>query len=75
MLFRSHVNITRPGEDSPSNVSAAGQNELLVEVRRDARHERGFWVWAAADNLRIAALTAVDCAAALARMRSKGRVQ
>ena len=74
-LSGEHVNITRPGEDSPSNVSAAGQDEVLVEVRRDARHERGLWVWAAADNLRIAALTAVDCAAALARMRSKGSVQ
>ena len=74
-LSGEHVSVARLPEDSPSNVSAAGQNELLVEIRRDARHERGFWVWAAADNLRIAALTAVDCAAALARMRSKGRVQ
>lgn len=74
-LSGDHVNIARPPEGSPSNVSAAGQDEVLVEVRRDARHERGFWLWAAADNLRIAALTAVDCAAALARMRSKGSVQ
>jgi aspartate-semialdehyde dehydrogenase len=74
-LSGDHVNVARLPEDSPSNVSAAGQDEVLVEVRRDSRHERGFWVWAAADNLRIAALTAVDCAAALARMRSKGRVQ
>jgi aspartate-semialdehyde dehydrogenase len=74
-LEGDHVNVTRLAEDSPSNVSAAGQDEVLVSVRRDARHERGFWLWAVADNLRIAALTAVDCAAALARMRSKGRVQ
>ena len=74
-LSGDHVNVARLPEDSPSNVSAAGQNEILVEIRRDARHERGFWVWTAADNLRIAALTAVDCAAALVRMRSKGRVQ
>ena len=74
-LSGDHVNVARLPEDSPSNVSAAGQDEVLVEVRRDSRHERGFWVWAAADNLRITALTAVDCAAALARMRSKGRVQ
>jgi aspartate-semialdehyde dehydrogenase len=74
-LSGDHVNVARLPEDSPSNVSAAGQDEVLVEVRRDSRHERGFWVWAAADNLRISALTAVDCAAALARMRSKGSVQ
>jgi len=74
-LSGDHVSVARLPEDSPSNVSAAGQDEILVEVRHDARHERGFWVWAAADNLRIAALTAVECAAALARMRSKGSVQ
>jgi len=74
-LAGDHVSVAAPDEDSPTNVAAAGQDEVLVEVRRDGRHERGFWVWAAADNLRIAALTAVDCAAALARMRSKGSVQ
>jgi aspartate-semialdehyde dehydrogenase len=74
-LEGDHVNVTQLAEDAPSNVSAAGQDEVLVSIRCAAGHERGFWVWAAADNLRISALTAVDCAAALARMRSKGRVQ
>jgi len=75
VLEGDHLSIAPVGKGSVSNVSAAGQDEVLVEIRRDAGHERGLWVWAAADNLRIAALTAVDCAAALARMRSKGRVQ
>ena len=74
-LSGDHVNVARLPEDAPSNVSAAGQDEVLVGVRRDLRHERGFWLWATIDNLRLAALTAVDCAAALARMRSKGRIQ
>jgi aspartate-semialdehyde dehydrogenase len=74
-LSGDHVNVARAGEASPSNVSAAGQDEILVELRPDSRHERGFWVWAAADNLRMAALTAVDCAAALVHMRPKGHVQ
>jgi aspartate-semialdehyde dehydrogenase len=74
-LSGDHVSFAASGDGSASNVSAAGQDDILVELRPDSRHERGFWVWAAADNLRIAALTAVDCAAALARMRSKGRVQ
>jgi aspartate-semialdehyde dehydrogenase len=74
-LEGDHVIIAQVAEGSASNVSAAGQDEVLVEIRPDSRHERGFWVWAAADNLRIAGLTAVDCAAAMARMRSKGRVQ
>ena len=74
-LQGDHVSVARLAEDSPSNLSAAGQNEILVEVRRDSRHDRGFWLWAAADNLRIAAITAVDCAGALAGSRSKGRIQ
>jgi aspartate-semialdehyde dehydrogenase len=75
-LDGDHVNVARLAEDSPSNVSAAGQNQVLVEVRPAAAgHKAGFWLWAAADNLRIAALTAVDCAAAVVSRRSKTRVQ
>ena len=74
-LSGEHVKVAQLPADSPSNVSAAGQDEVLVELRRDSRHEGGAWVWAAVDNLRIAALTAVDCAAALAHMGAKGRVQ
>jgi aspartate-semialdehyde dehydrogenase len=74
-LSGGHVSVARAGEASPTNVGAAGQDEILVELRRDSRHESGFWVWAAADNLRTVALTAVSCAAALARMRPKGRPQ
>jgi aspartate-semialdehyde dehydrogenase len=74
-LEGDHVSLAPLAETPATNVSAAGQDEVLVEIRPDSRHEQGFWVWAAADNLRIAALTAVDCAAVLARMRSKGRVQ
>lgn len=69
-----HVTVAELPEDSPSNVNAAGQDTVLVSAHRDAQHENGFWIWAAADNLRVAAITAVDCAAALARMRSKGTV-
>jgi len=75
-LTGDHVSLAQAPEGPASNVSASGQDDVLVEVRpAPAGHEHGFWVWAAADNLRITALTAVDCAAALARMRSKGRVQ
>jgi aspartate-semialdehyde dehydrogenase len=73
-LSGDHVSLAQ-NDGATSNVGAAGKDDIFVEVRPDARRERGFWIWAAADNLRLAALTAVDCAAALARMRSKGRVQ
>jgi hypothetical protein len=44
-------------------------------VRRDSERENGFWLWAAADNLRLLANTAVDCAEMLMAARPKGKVQ
>jgi aspartate-semialdehyde dehydrogenase len=75
-LQGEHVTLIRAGqEEGPSNVTAAGRDEVLLSVRRDPQHENGFWLWAAADNLRLSALTAVDCATALALTRSRGPVQ
>ncbi len=74
-LAGEHVNITRKAEDSPSNVNAAGQEEILISVTRDVNHENGFWIWAAADNLRIAAMTAVECAQSMAAARPRGQIQ
>jgi len=70
-----HVEVARAPEDSPSNVNVAGKDEILVAVRRDPSHESGFWIWAAVDNLRLAAITAVECASALASVRPHGKVQ
>ncbi len=70
-----HVEVTRAAEDSPSNVNVAGKDEILVTIRRDAVRENGFWLWAAVDNLRLAAITAVECATALATVRPHGKVQ
>ncbi len=74
-LAGEHVTITRLAEDSPSNVNAAGQGEILVSVGRDANHENGYWLWAAADNLRIAAATAVECAESMKVTRPRGQIQ
>src|SRR5262249_38922736 len=74
-LSGEHVQIARTAEDSPSNVNVAGKDEIMVSVRRDSVHENGFWLWAAADNLRLSALTAADCATALAAVRPHGKVQ
>jgi aspartate-semialdehyde dehydrogenase len=70
-----HVQIARSPEDAPSNVNVAGKNEILVTLRPDAWSENGYWLWAAVDNLRLAAITAVDCANALAAVRPHGKVQ
>lgn len=75
-LLGEHVALIRAGqEEGPSNVTVAGRDDILLSIRRDSQHEEGFWFWAAADNLRISALTAFDCAAALALTRSRGPVQ
>ncbi len=74
-LTGDHVSLARAADDFPSNVNAAGQDDVLLAVRRDVEHDNGFWIWATADNLRLAAQTAVDCAAALAASRPQGKVQ
>jgi aspartate-semialdehyde dehydrogenase len=74
-LSGEHVQLARSPEDQPSNVNVAGKDEILVSVRRDPARENGFWLWAAVDNLRLAALTAVDCANVLAAVRPHGKVQ
>jgi aspartate-semialdehyde dehydrogenase len=69
-----HVSLTRL-DDSPSNVSAAGQEEILVWIRPDAQRETGFWIWAAVDNLRLLALNAIECAQQMAASRPRGALQ
>src|SRR3989449_5543687 len=65
-LLGEHVNITHLAEDAPSNVNAARQSDVLGCIVSDANLANGFWLWVAADNLRIAAATAVGCAATIA---------
>lgn len=74
-LVGEHVNITHQPEDAPSNVNAAGQGDVLVSVVPDANLATGFWLWAASDNLRIAAATAVECAETMAATRPRGKIQ
>src|SRR5438128_5358298 len=71
-LAGEHVTITHLAEDSPSNVNAAGQSDILVSMVPDANAANGVWLWAAADNLRIAAATAVECAEAMSASRPTG---
>src|SRR3989441_9558761 len=74
-LLGEHVNITHLAEDAPSNVNAAGQSDVLVSIVSDANLANGFWLWVAADNLRIAAATAVECAETMAPTRPQRKIQ
>jgi len=75
VLSGEHVTITSSTDESPSNVNAAGQGSVLVSVLPDASSTQGVWLWAAADNLRLAAVNAVECAESLSASRPSGQVQ
>jgi aspartate-semialdehyde dehydrogenase len=64
-----------PSDDLPTNVSAAGQGDILVSLASDVNHKNGVWLWATTDNLRVAALTAVECAEMMTASRPRGQIQ
>ena len=74
-LAGEHVEIIRTQQSEPSNLNASGQTQVQISTRRDAQHDTGFWIWAAADNLRIAASLAVEAAEDMAATRPRGQVQ
>jgi aspartate-semialdehyde dehydrogenase len=74
-LTGDHIAVIRSSEDAPSNVNAAGQADVLVSVSPDAADSNSIWLWAAWDNLRVAALNAVEVAENMAAARPKGKVQ
>jgi len=74
-LQGDHVEIARATDEQPSTVAAAGQDEILLSVSRDATNPKAFWLWAATDNLRVAARNAVECAESMAASLPRGTVQ
>jgi len=75
-LAGDHVVVAGTQEDvQPNNVNTAGQADILVALKNDAERHNGMWLWATADNLRIAAITAVECAESMIATRPLGQVQ
>jgi len=80
-LSGEHVDLVLEDTDSPSNLAATGQNDVLVRLRpevegsRQAGETSRLWLWAASDNLRLSAQNAVECALDLRRLRPQGTVQ
>jgi aspartate-semialdehyde dehydrogenase len=79
-LSGDHIDVVLEDTDSPSNLAATGQNDLLVRLRlepgtRHANESSRVWLWAASDNLRMYAQNAVECALDLRRLRPQGTVQ
>jgi aspartate-semialdehyde dehydrogenase len=80
-LGGDHLDLVLEETDSPSNLAAAGQNDVLIwlkpepPVDRLSGETKRFWLWAASDNLRLSAQNAVECALDLRRLRPLGTVQ
>ena len=74
-LLGNHIAVTTELSDSPSNVNAAGRDDVMVTARIDDRNKKAAWLWAAADNLKVVAETAAECAMELAMVRPTGKVQ
>jgi aspartate-semialdehyde dehydrogenase len=75
-----HLDLVLEDTDSPSNLAATGQNDVLVRLKsepgsRNPAESNRLWLWAASDNLRLYAQNAVDCALELRRLRPQGTVQ
>lgn len=61
---------TEIDDDLPSNESVAGKGELQVSVRQASATDASvYWLWMAADNLRLYVCNAVACAVELAANR------
>src|SRR3954452_23665335 len=75
VLAGDHVSIPGAEEDAPSNVSSAGQADIQVSVKMDPTEPNAVWLWAAADNLRMSAITAVECAESMTAARPTGKIQ
>ncbi len=79
-LSGDHMDLVLEDTDSPSNLAATGQNDVLVRLRpelgpRNPSEASRLWLWAASDNLRLHAQNAVECALELRRLRPQGTVQ
>lgn len=78
VIAGEHVDIITADGDPPTNLSVAGQPNILARVRPQngrAEDTTRFWIWAGLDNLRFAAQNAVACALELNRLRPHGEVQ
>jgi aspartate-semialdehyde dehydrogenase len=76
--YGEHVDVVAAESDPPSNISAAGQAEILMQVTSAGVGDGAtakFWMWLAADNLKLMALNAIACATELRRLRPQGKVQ
>ena len=80
--YGEQVDLVDAHSDPPSNLSAAGQPDVMLQIApalwccaAPNLPSNRFWLWLAADNLKLAALNAIACANELRRLRPQGKVQ
>lgn len=62
-LAGERVTFHKRSEAAPNPVEAAGSGHIMVDaITADPDRPGGFWIWAAADNVRLSAENAVDIA-------------
>jgi aspartate-semialdehyde dehydrogenase len=65
-LAGERIRVRRASQHAPSQVEVTGSSHILVDdITRDPAHPTGIWLWAVADNLRLAAVNAVEIAKSL----------
>lgn len=66
------LHVTNAHEEAPSNQSVVQEPGIALALAEEsaAAGTRGFWLWIAADNLKLAARHAVACAEELAALRA-----
>lgn len=77
-LQGEHIEVVSGESDSPSNLSATGQEDVMVRVTTGSGRmglDTRFWLWMAVDNLKLVAMNAIACAAELRKLRPLGKVQ
>jgi aspartate-semialdehyde dehydrogenase len=75
-LASEHVDLVGEEGDPPSNLTSAGQGQILLQIKpQETENGTRFALWMTADNLKLAARTAVACALELTRLRPLGKVQ
>jgi len=63
-LAGERVRVRRSTQDAPTLIEVTGSSDILVDrIVSDAARPTGLWLWAVADNLRLAATNAVEIAA------------
>lgn len=63
VLSGNGITVRQRGDGAPNPVDVAGSGEIFLDaVTDDPARPGGYWIWAAVDNIRLAAENAVDIA-------------